>query len=83
MILEAYAVHDSAVGAYNRPMFFRSRGEAVRSFQQACNTPEAGFLSHPEHYSFWLIGLFDEATGVLSATDLARVCGAVDFVIKS
>jgi hypothetical protein len=83
MKLEAYAVFDSAVGAFNAPMFFRSRGEAVRSFQDACANPEAGFRSHADHYSFHYVGQFnsDNAEFVGLAAGPERVCGARDFVI--
>lgn len=85
MKLEAYAVHDSAVGAFNAPMFFRSRGEAVRSFQDACADPKAGFRSHADHYSFFYVGQFDMATAefVGLANGAERVCGARDFIISS
>lgn len=84
MKLEAYAVHDSAVGAYNAPMFFRSRGEAVRSFQDACSDPKAGFRSHADHYSFFHVGGFDMSSGEFTvlAAGPERVCGARDFVIS-
>lgn len=83
MKLEAYAVHDSAVGAFNAPMFFRSRGEAVRSFQDACVDPKAGFRSHADHYSFHHVGAFDMLSGefVGLANGPERVCGARDFII--
>lgn len=85
MKLEAYSVHDSAVGAFNAPMFFRSRGEAVRSFQDACADPKAGFASHAEHYSFYWVGSFslDSAEFISIASGPERVCGALDFVVKS
>ncbi|QCQ85072.1 nonstructural protein [Blackfly microvirus SF02] len=81
MKLDMYAVQDAAVGAYNRPMFFRSRAEAVRSFSDACRSPEAGFSAHAVDYSFWCVGWFDDSTGVVSAIDPERVCGAKDFVL--
>lgn len=83
MKLEAYAVHDSAVGAFNRPQFFRSRGEALRSFSDAVANPEAGFRAHAEHFSFYHVGVYDEDTAefVGLATGPYRVCGAVDFLI--
>ena len=85
MKLDAYAVHDSAVGAFNAPMFFRSRGEAVRSFQDACRDPNAGFASHADHYSFFNVGVFNLDTGELVslASGPERVCGARDFVLDT
>lgn len=79
-MLEIYAVHDAAVGAFNQPLFFRSRGEAVRAFQNACGT-EANFKAHAADYSFWLIGSYDDKTGALLRVDPDRVCGAMDFAV--
>lgn len=85
MKLEVYAVHDSAIGAFNKPLFFRSRGEAIRSFEQGVRDPANGFVSHPEHYSFWHVGYYDDATaefiGIAGGND--RVCGANDFLVSS
>lgn len=80
MKLEMYSVFDAAVGAYNRPLFMRSRGEALRSFADAVAKEENGFLAHAEHYSFWLVGEFDDSTGVVLSVEPVRVCSAVDFV---
>jgi len=63
MKLEIYAVHDSAVGAFNRPLFFRSRGEAIRSFESAVNDPSNGFSAHAAHYSFFQVGVYDDGVG--------------------
>lgn len=82
MKLEMFAVHDAAVGAFNRPLFFRSRGEAVRSFTDAVADEGNGFKAHAEHYSFWYLGSFDDADGsFVSASQPERVIGAVDVAL--
>lgn len=83
MILEVYSVHDAAVGAFNAPLFFRSRGEAVRSFQNAVTNEASQFRDHAADYSFWKVGLFDDSNGYLTAIENERVCGASDFVVAS
>ena len=80
MILELYAVHDAAVGAYITPMFFRSRGEAIRSFQDAVLDPKSQFGSHAADYSFWHVGMWDDSDGVVTPVRPDRVCGAKDFL---
>lgn len=82
MKIEIYAVRDSAIGAFNRPLFFRSRGEAVRSFQDAVSDVKNGFLAHAAHYDFWFLGTFDDANGSFDVSG-ERVCGAVDFVVPA
>jgi hypothetical protein len=80
MVLEIYAVHDAAIGAFNAPLFFRSRGEAVRAFQNACGT-EANFKAHAKDYSFWLLGSYDDSSGRIVTVEADRVCGASDFIV--
>lgn len=81
MILEMYAVHDAAVGAFNKPLFFRSRGEAVRSFQDAVRDPANGFGTHGADFTFWYLGGYDDSTGRVICDAPERVCGAKDFIL--
>lgn len=83
MKLEMFAVRDNAVGAFNRPLFFRSRGEAVRSFSDAVADEKNGFLRHAEHYDFWLLGYFEDSDGKFTIIEPERVCGALDFVLPA
>lgn len=81
--LLAFAVRDAAVGAFNAPMYFRSRAEAVRSFSDACRDSNAGFSSHAKDYDFWYVGGFAQSTGefISLAGGPERVCGAMDYVV--
>lgn len=63
MKLEAYSVFDKAVGAYLPPVFVRSRGEVLRTFDAAVNTAEHQFARNREDYVLMFIGLFDDANG--------------------
>lgn len=81
MKVEVYAVHDSAVGAFNQPLFFRSRGEAVRAFQDAVTDGKSNFAAHPDHYSFFHVGFYDDNGGLLEPIVPERVCGARDFTV--
>lgn len=81
MILEVYAVHDAAVGAFNQPLFFRSRGEAVRSFQDAVVDPANKFAGHASDYSFFHVANYDDSKGTFQVFEPDRVCGAKDFLV--
>lgn len=63
--LKMYAVYDSKVQSFDRPFFMRSRGEALRSWQQISNDTQSGVCSHPEDYSLFELGTWD--------TDQARL----------
>lgn len=60
-------VYDSKVEGYSNPLSWRSRGEAVRSFQEAVNSPDHQFSKYPMDFSLMEIGEFDEETGRLTA----------------
>lgn len=80
MKLEVYAVHDAAIGAFNVPLFFRSRGEAIRSFEDAVRDPKNQFGTHAADYSFFHVANYDDASGAFEPFAPDRVCGAKDFV---
>lgn len=67
MALKVYSVHDAKAGCFNRPLFQRSDGEALRAFvDEAGRTGESLVAQHPEDFSLFRIGEFEELTGVLT-----------------
>nr|AVQ10178.1 DNA binding protein VP4 [Gokushovirinae environmental samples] len=81
MVQVICAIYDQAVGAYGRPMFLRSDGEAIRMFQDEVNRevrdgmPNMMF-DHPEHFSLWNLGKYDDASGQF----VTPAQGAVELV---
>lgn len=63
MIYVMCAVYDKAVGVISPPQFFRSEGEAIRSFTDAVNDPGMQFGKHATDYAFMRLGSYDDATG--------------------
>lgn len=68
MELVICCVFDSAVGAFGRPHFVRSRGESLRAFQDEVNrepTKEIPnpLFSHSTDYQLYYLGTFDDNTG--------------------
>lgn len=63
MKLMAFGIYDTAVEAYNQPVFFRTKGEAQRAFLNAINK---GQLKETYGYvSIYHLGNYDDATGLL------------------
>lgn len=56
------AVFDVQAQAYTNPQYFRTKGEAIRAFMDACGK-DAQFAAHPEDYIFMQVGTFDWSTG--------------------
>lgn len=80
MILHVYTVYDSAVQAYLQPFFCRSRGEALRSFGDACNDKSKPFFQHGLDYTLVYLGEFDDAGGTFSCAPPVRIISAHECV---
>ncbi|QCQ84947.1 nonstructural protein [Blackfly microvirus SF02] len=84
MRLHMYAVFDKAVGAYMQPFFLRSRGEALRSFQDACSDGKSNFCTHPEDYVLFFVGEYDDKDGSFTLPpDPVKVVSALECSIVS
>lgn len=56
-------VYDSAAKVYTTPFFVRTPMEAIRSFGDAVGDSKSPFCQHPEHYTLFAIGEYDDSTG--------------------
>lgn len=63
MMMYACAVFDKKVNAYMNPQFFRTKGEAIRSWMDAVLSEAAPFKRHAEDYVFCCLGSYDDSTG--------------------
>lgn len=76
-----FSVYDAALSAYMQPFFLRSKGEAVRSFTDAIADPKMPFHAHPEDYTLFLIGAWDDVRGVMvSPVAPERIISALECV---
>ena len=60
--MKVFTIFDSKVGAYLPPMFFRSRGEAIRVFETLTNESGHQFNKYPGDYSLFELGDYDDLT---------------------
>lgn len=66
MKLLVFSVRDSKAEAFTRPFFAQTRGMAVRGFRDAVNGDQnEPIAKHPEDFTLFHIGEFDELTGEL------------------
>ena len=72
------SVNDAVAGAWMTPLYFQSAGQAVRSFQDACDDKQNEIGRHPEDYALFHIGYWDEHNGVLEVlpTPVNLITGA-------
>lgn len=79
MKLLAFSVFDRAVEAFLPPFFVRHRGEALRSFIDACNDRSHQFSKHVLDYTLMFVGEFDDTRGAFDQlSDPVRVVSATE-----
>jgi len=63
MIQKVFTIYDSKMEAYMQPFFMSQKGQAVRAFTDTVNDPTSQFNKHPEDFTLFEIGEYDDATG--------------------
>lgn len=70
------SVFDSKVNAFSSPFCCKSRGEAIRSFTDACRDDSLPFKRHPTDYRLFILAEFDDQSGVFLSNGVDSVIGA-------
>lgn len=65
MMLKMYSVFDSKAGAFLPPFFMHTDNVAKRTFYDCANDAAHMFSKHPEDYSLYDLGTFDDASATL------------------
>jgi len=66
ILLPMYAIYDSKAEKFSRPIFARSNGEMIRSFTDLANDAQHPIGQHPEDYTLFSTGDYDDNTGVVN-----------------
>lgn len=83
MKLKVFSVYDSKVQAYMQPFYAVTVGAASRSFADACLDESSQMAKHPEDYTFFQVGEFDDSTGVfLEFPAPVSLGNALEYVSK-
>lgn len=66
--MKMFVIYDSKIEAYDLPMTFKARGEAIRVFADAINAdePKAMIARYPSDYTLFEIADYCDATGVIT-----------------
>lgn len=83
MRLNVYTIFDTASGAYMRPFFMQSDGQAIRSFKDISLDADHAVGQHPEDYSLWRIGTFNDNNAKLEAEDRECLATALELVASA
>lgn len=63
MKYNVFSCFDSKAGYYSKPMFCKSKGEAIRSFSDEANNRESYLYLHSEDFVLFELGTFDDVDG--------------------
>lgn len=77
-----FTVYDSKAEAYLPPFFMAARGAALRSFQDTCNDTTHAFNQHPEDYTLFHLGQYDDQHATFDITEAKTSLGLASEFVK-
>ena len=80
MLTMVFSVFDRASGVYDRPWVAVSEQAAVRSFGDIANDETHPIGQHPEDYTLFRIGTYDDVSGSIVGGDPEKVINGVEAV---
>jgi len=69
MIVLTFSVYDIKSKTFGQPFHAMTRGVAVRQFQELVNNPETTINKHPDDFTLFEIGSFDDNTGEIKSME--------------
>ncbi len=69
MKFRLFTIFDTKAKAYLPPFCLGEVGQAIRHFGDSVNNKESAFNKHPEDYTLFEIGVFDDNKGMVESYD--------------
>lgn len=82
MVVEVFAILDSRVGAFLKPLFAMNRQVAMRGFEDVVRDPESEIFRHKVDYTLFYLGKFNQETGEFFDLRRESVVSANEFAEK-
>jgi hypothetical protein len=79
MKLNVYSIYDSAAKAYTQPFFMHNDGLAIRAFQDNVNAPDNNIANHPDQFTLFCIGEYDDSSGELSKSTVRSLGTGLEY----
>lgn len=80
MKMEIFSIFDIKAEMYSRPYFALTHGEAIRTFVDAVNTGDSPYNRHPDDYTLFHVGSFDDSLGELVASQIVNLGCAQSYL---
>lgn len=62
MISKLFTIYDCKAEAYLKPFMYQNKGEAIRAFSDTVNSNDSMLNKHPEDYTLFELGTWDDNT---------------------
>lgn len=63
MKISVFSVYDSKTDAFMQPIFLQTKPAAIRAITDCVQDPTHQFAAHPEDYTLFYLGQFDDSNG--------------------
>ncbi len=83
MKAQCYAIFDSCSGMYEKPFFSTADDLVRREFQDVATSADHIISKHPEHFSLWRLGNFDNLTGKIIDEQNECLWTAIEAISQS
>lgn len=74
-----FVAHDLKADMTMTPFFALHEGQALRSWEEACNDANAPMCKWPSDFRLLKIGIYDDSTGALEGHAPVQVALATDY----
>lgn len=78
-----YSVYDTAAAIYQRPFVAQTDGEVTRSFSDIATSADHEIGKHPEDYTLFCLGTFNDGTGDIMPLPPVKIATALELVALS
>lgn len=79
MNVNIYSIYDSQLQSYAAPFFSPTNGSALRAFADHVNERGTAANKHPEDFTLWHLGSFNDQEGSISPTKPNRIGTAAEY----
>lgn len=83
MLHRVYSIYDIKSETYSPPFLQKNDIEAKRSFQEIANDKNTMVSKYPEDFTLCSIGTFNDALGMLQATEARTIDSASQYSRQS
>ena len=79
---KVFAIYDTQAACFLRPFFTQQDGQAVRMFGDLVSDLDHPVGQHPEDYSLYRIGTFDDSNAMLDGENPQRIAAGIELSAK-